>query len=199
MTAAIAAYRAGNAPHILQVFEVGTATMMAGKGAVVPVYKLMKDADEPFDPKVYIGPVSGLLLRQQGQHAVLPVQQLDRRLLHQQGRLQEGRPRPRTRRRRPGRNSSPPREKLKAAGQQCVYTTGWPSWMHIENFSAWHNVPIGTKENGMGGMDTEFKVNSPAARAPHRDAGRHGQEGPAHLRRPHATRPRPSSPAASAR
>ena len=59
MTNAIAAYRAGNAPHILQVFEVGTATMMAGKGAVVPVYKLMKDADEPFDPKVYIGPVSG--------------------------------------------------------------------------------------------------------------------------------------------
>src|SRR5881227_4427738 len=51
MAAAIAAFRAGNAPHILQVFEVGTGTMMAAKGAVVPVYKLMKDADEPFDPK----------------------------------------------------------------------------------------------------------------------------------------------------
>ena len=37
MTAAIAAFRAGNAPHILQVFEVGTATMMASKGAIVPV------------------------------------------------------------------------------------------------------------------------------------------------------------------
>ncbi|MDP3082890.1 MAG: sn-glycerol-3-phosphate ABC transporter substrate-binding protein, partial [Rubrivivax sp.] len=33
MTAAIAAFRAGNAPHILQVFEVGTATMMASKNA----------------------------------------------------------------------------------------------------------------------------------------------------------------------
>src|SRR5215213_8887407 len=43
MTAAIAAFRAGNAPHILQVFEVGTATMMAAKGAVVPVAKLMAD------------------------------------------------------------------------------------------------------------------------------------------------------------
>ncbi len=52
-------------------------------------------------------------------------------------------------------------EKLKAAGQDCVYTTGWPSWMHIENFSAWHNVPIGTKQNGMGGFDTEFTINSP--------------------------------------
>jgi sn-glycerol 3-phosphate transport system substrate-binding protein len=52
-------------------------------------------------------------------------------------------------------------EKLKAAGQQCVYTTSWPSWMHIENFSAWHNVPIGTKQNGMGGLDTVFTINSP--------------------------------------
>ena len=52
-------------------------------------------------------------------------------------------------------------EKLKASGQPCAYTTSWPSWMHIENFSAWHNVPIGTKENGMGGIDTQFTINSP--------------------------------------
>ncbi len=50
---------------------------------------------------------------------------------------------------------------LKVRGQDCVYTSGWPSWMHIENFSAWHNVPIGTKENGMAGMDTVFSINSP--------------------------------------
>ena len=42
--AAIAAYRAGNAPHILQVFEVGTATMMSGKGAIVPAGKVLADA-----------------------------------------------------------------------------------------------------------------------------------------------------------
>ncbi|MGZ5685366.1 MAG: hypothetical protein ACXWG9_14675, partial [Usitatibacter sp.] len=54
MTAAIASYRAGNAPHILQVFEVGTATMMAAKGAIVPIAKVMKDADEPFNPKAYL-------------------------------------------------------------------------------------------------------------------------------------------------
>src|SRR5438093_8242242 len=59
MTAAIAAFRAGNAPHILQVFEVGTATMMAAKGAVVPVTKLMTDAKEPFDPKAYLPTVAG--------------------------------------------------------------------------------------------------------------------------------------------
>src|SRR6476661_3469798 len=36
LNAGIAAFRAGNAPHIMQVFEVGTATMMAATGAVKP-------------------------------------------------------------------------------------------------------------------------------------------------------------------
>src|SRR5207237_8117184 len=52
-------------------------------------------------------------------------------------------------------------QKLNATYHECVYTTDWPSWMHIENFSAWHNVPIGTKENGMAGTDTQFTFNSP--------------------------------------
>ena len=58
-TAAVAAHRAGNAPHILQVFEVGTATMMASKGVSVPVGKVMKDAGEKFDPKAYVSAVAG--------------------------------------------------------------------------------------------------------------------------------------------
>src|ERR671928_37838 len=59
MTAAIAAFRAGNPPHILQVFEVGTATMMAAKGAVKPVYQIMQEAGEPFDPKAYLPAIAG--------------------------------------------------------------------------------------------------------------------------------------------
>src|SRR3954467_15018469 len=53
MNAGIAAFRAGNAPHIMQVFEVGTATMRTAPGGAKPVYQLMKDAGEPFDPKAY--------------------------------------------------------------------------------------------------------------------------------------------------
>ena len=36
LAAGIAAYRSGNAPAILQVYEVGTATMMQAKKAVIP-------------------------------------------------------------------------------------------------------------------------------------------------------------------
>src|SRR6476619_189747 len=54
LNAGIAAFRAGNAPGIMQVFEVGTATMMAAKGAIKPVYQLMKEEGEPFDPNAYL-------------------------------------------------------------------------------------------------------------------------------------------------
>ena len=42
LTAGIAAYRAKTQPHLIQVFEVGTQTMLSS-GAIYPVYQLMKD------------------------------------------------------------------------------------------------------------------------------------------------------------
>ncbi len=54
MTAAIAAFRAKEHPQIVQVFEVGTATMMAAKGAIYPVEQLMKDTGEAFDGDAFL-------------------------------------------------------------------------------------------------------------------------------------------------
>jgi len=160
MTAAIAAYRAGNAPHILQVFEVGTATMMAAKGAVIPVAKVMKDADEPFNPKAYLPTVAGYYTDTKGNMLSFPfnsstvVFYVNKDAFKKAGLDPNKAP-------KTWKEFQAAADKLKAAGQACVYTSGWPSWMHIENFSAWHNVPIGTKENGMAGLDTEFQINSP--------------------------------------
>ena len=72
MTAAIAAFRANNAPHVLQVFEVGTATMMASKGAVIPVGKVMQDAGQKFDPAAYIPAVAGYYTAPNGQMLSFP-------------------------------------------------------------------------------------------------------------------------------
>ena len=72
LTAAIAAFRAKQNPHIVQVFEVGTATMMAAKGAVYPVYQLMADSGEAFDPKAYIGPVYGYYSTTDGKLLSMP-------------------------------------------------------------------------------------------------------------------------------
>jgi len=72
MNAGIAAFRAGKAPDILQIFEVGTATMMAAKGAVMPVYQLMKHASEPFDPNAYLPAVTGYYSTADGKMLSLP-------------------------------------------------------------------------------------------------------------------------------
>ncbi|HUI98748.1 MAG TPA: sn-glycerol-3-phosphate ABC transporter substrate-binding protein UgpB [Usitatibacter sp.] len=160
MTAAIAAYRAGNAPAILQVFEVGTATMAAAKGAIVPVYKLMKDADEPFDPKAYLPAVSGYYSDPKGNMLSFPFNSSTVVFFINEDAFRKAGLDP----------SKAPKtweefiadaDKLKAAGQDCVYTTSWLAWTHIENFSAWHNVPIATEENGMAGLGTRLEINSP--------------------------------------
>ena len=93
MAAAIAAYRAGSAPTIVQVQEVGTATMMSAKGAIKPVHQVMADAGEKFDPKILHSGGGRLLHEHQGPDAVVPVQQLDDGLLLQHGRVREGGPR----------------------------------------------------------------------------------------------------------
>src|SRR5581483_6770244 len=72
MNAGIAAFRAGNAPHIMQVFEVGTATMMAATGAVKPVHVLMKEAGEKFDPNAYLPTITGYYSTTKGEMLSFP-------------------------------------------------------------------------------------------------------------------------------
>ena len=75
--------------------------------------------------------------------------------------------------------------KLKAAGcAPARYTTGWQSWVQLESFSAWHNVPFATKENGFAGNDPKLVFNGPVQIAPHREHAGLDQEGLFRLRRP---------------
>jgi sn-glycerol 3-phosphate transport system substrate-binding protein len=161
MAAAIAAFRAGNAPHLLQVFEVGTGTMMSAKGAIKPVAEVMREAGEKFDPKSYIGAVAGYYTTTKGEMLSFPfnssttVFYYNKDVFEKAG-LDPNRP-PAT-----WPEVMAAAAKIKTSGaSQCAYTTGWPSWVHVENLSAWHNVPIATKENGMAGLDTRFQINSP--------------------------------------
>ena len=161
MAAAIAAFRAGNAPHILQVFEVGTGTMMSAKGAIKPVGEVLREAGEKFDPKSYIGAVAGYYTTRKGEMLSFPFNSSTTVFYYNKDVFEKAGLDP---------NRAPATwpevmaaaAKIKASGaSQCAYTTGWPSWVHVENLSAWHNVPIATRENGMGGLDAHFQINSP--------------------------------------
>ncbi|MDJ0952023.1 MAG: sn-glycerol-3-phosphate ABC transporter substrate-binding protein UgpB [Alphaproteobacteria bacterium] len=161
MTAGIAAFRSGKPPHILQVFEVGTATMMSAKGAVKPVYQLMAESGEAFDPKAYLSTVAGYYMDPDGNMLSMPFNSSTPVLYYNKDAFQKAGLDP----------DQPPKtwaevaeavKKTQAAGYPCGFTTAWQSWIQLENFSAWHNLPIGTKANGFGGLDTEFMINSQA-------------------------------------
>ena len=161
MTAGIAAFRSGKQPHILQVFEVGTATMMAAEGAIKPVYQLMEEAGEPFDPKAYLATVTGYYTDADGNMLSMPFNSSTPVLYYNKEAFKKAGLDP----------DSPPKtwpevmeatKKTQAAGYPCGFTTAWQSWVQLENFSAWHNQPIGTQANGFKGLDTEFTLNSAA-------------------------------------
>ena len=163
LTAAIAAFRARqNAhPHIVQVFEVGTATMRAAKGATYPVHQLMADANEPFDPKAYIGPVYGYYATTDGKllsmpfNSSTPVFYWNKEMFQKAGLDPNKGP-------RSWQDVGEMGKKLVASGAKCGFTPQWQTWTLIENFGAWHNLPYATGENGFASTDIELKFNDTA-------------------------------------
>ena len=158
-TAAVAAFRAGNAPHVLQVFEVGMATMMASKGVSVPVAKIMKDSGEKFDPKAYVPAVAGYYTAPNGEMLSFPFNSSTTVFYFNKDAFKAA-----------GLDTSKAPStwpevalaaaKLKASGHKCPITLAWQGWTQLESFSTWHNVEFATKGNGMQGMDARMKVNS---------------------------------------
>ncbi|MDF1485911.1 sn-glycerol-3-phosphate ABC transporter substrate-binding protein UgpB [Ramlibacter sp. H39-3-26] len=160
MTAAIAAFRAGNAPHILQVFEVGTATMMASKSAIIPVGKVMQDAGKKFDPAAYVPAVAGYYTAPNGQMLSFPFNSSTTIFYFNKDAFKAaGLPTDKAPATWPEVVSAA--AKLKASGHKCPFTTAWQGWTQLESFSAWHNVEFATKANGLQGMDARLKVDSP--------------------------------------
>jgi sn-glycerol 3-phosphate transport system substrate-binding protein len=160
LTAGIAAFRAGNQPDILQVFEVGTATMMASKGAIVPVGKVMKDSGLKFDPNAYVSAVAGYYTAPNGQMMSMPFNSSTTIFYYNKDAFKAAGLDP---------EKAPATwaevalaaAKLKASGHACPFTTSWISWTQLESFSAWHNVEFASKGNGMNGMDARLTFNGP--------------------------------------
>jgi len=161
LNAGIAAFRGGEQPTILQVFEVGTATMMNARGAIKPVYEVMEDAGAEFDPSIYLAAVAGYYTSTDGKMLSLPYNSSTPVLYMNMDALKEA-----------GVDTSEAPTTwddvgeilvaLKESGSDCPMTTAWQSWIHLENLSAYHDVPFATKGNGFEGVDTELEINGEA-------------------------------------
>ncbi|WP_276327677.1 sn-glycerol-3-phosphate ABC transporter substrate-binding protein UgpB [Bradyrhizobium erythrophlei] len=160
VTAAIFAFRSRSQPAIVQVNEIATATMMAARGAIYPVFELMRDQSEAFAPSAYLPAVAGYYADVDGNMLSFPFNASTPILYYNKDMFRSAGLDP----------SEPPKtwpelgvvaKRLRAAGAMCGVTTSWPSWINVENFSAFHNLPIATKANGFSGLDAQLIFNNP--------------------------------------
>ncbi|GAD88463.1 sn-glycerol-3-phosphate ABC transporter substrate-binding protein [Vibrio halioticoli NBRC 102217] len=157
MTSAIAAFRAKEQPAIVQVFEVGTATMMGAEQAIYPVYQLMQDTKEQFDSSDYLPAVTGYYTTKDGKMLSMPFNSSTPVMYYNQDMFAKAgiKEAPKT-----WKEMEETSLKLMKSGAKCGFTTTWQSWVQIENFGARNNVPVATKQNGFDGFDTEYTFNT---------------------------------------
>jgi sn-glycerol 3-phosphate transport system substrate-binding protein len=160
VTAAIFAFRSRSQPAIVQVNEIATATMMAARGALYPVFELMRDQSEAFSPSAYLPAVTGYYADVAGNmlsfpfNASTPILYYNKNLFRTAGLDPQIAP-------KTWPEVGEAAKRLRASGAVCGFTTSWPSWINVENFSAFHNLPISTKANGFGGLDAELNFDNP--------------------------------------
>jgi sn-glycerol 3-phosphate transport system substrate-binding protein len=160
VTAAIFAFRSRSQPAIVQVNEIATATMMAAKGAIYPVFELMRDEKEPFSPAAYLPAVTGYYADFAGNmlsfpfNASTPILYYNKNLFRSAGLDPETAP-------KTWPEVGAAAKKLRASGAVCGFTTSWPSWINVENFSAFHNLAVSTKANGFDGLEAILVFNNP--------------------------------------
>lgn len=152
MQKAVAAFRNGNAPALIQFFDAGTLDLMLSD-AVVPVQEILPDVDrsnyidgarsyyETSDRRLFAQPynASALLF-----YATM------------------------TQLKEVGVTDMPTTweevvaaaEKLKAAGHACPFVTDVEPWHLVEQFSARHGLPIAFNGNGYDGLDAEYVLNT---------------------------------------
>ncbi|WP_392398238.1 sn-glycerol-3-phosphate ABC transporter substrate-binding protein UgpB [Edwardsiella piscicida] len=161
MAAGIAAFRSGKAPAILQVYEVGTATMMQARQAVKPVYQVFQEAGIAFDEGQFVPTVAGYYadgdnghLLSQPFNSSTPVLYYNKEAFRKAGLDPQAPP-------QTWQQLAQYAATLRQSGMRCGYATGWQGWVQLENFSAWNGLPFASENNGFGGPSARLTFNQP--------------------------------------
>jgi sn-glycerol 3-phosphate transport system substrate-binding protein len=161
LQAGLDAYKAGRPPHIIQVFDVGTGVMMNAKGAFVPVAEVLEKAGASFDKGQYLPGIVAYYSTPDGTMLSFPFNSSSPILFFNKDAF-----------RRAGLDETKPpttwpevwsaaRRIAGTHAASCGYTSAWVTWIHLENFAAWNNLPYASEENGLAGTDIELKINTP--------------------------------------
>jgi len=152
MQKAIAAYRSGNAPVLIQFFDAGTLDLMLSD-AVVPVQDILPDVDWGN----YITGARSYYETHDGRLFSQPYNSSTLLFYTNKTQLEEA-----------GITETPTTweeviaaaRKLKDAGNSCPFVTDGDTWRVLEQFSARHGLPIATNHNGYDGLDAEYVFNT---------------------------------------
>lgn len=161
MLAVITAFRAGTPPDIVQVFDVGSATMMSARGATVPVYALMQQQRLPFATGQFIPAVASYYADARGRLLSLPFNASTPVLYYNKTMLARAGVTPPATWAQMGEAG----RKLLASGASCGFSTGWPEWIQFEQFAAWNGLPYASGNNGYDGFQgVRLQLDAPAFR-----------------------------------
>jgi sn-glycerol 3-phosphate transport system substrate-binding protein len=160
--AAVAAFRAGNPPHIMQMFDAGSGDMVAARNAIVPVSEVFRRANIPFNPADFIAPARGYYGLKDGSLLSMPFNVSTTVLFYNKDTFRKAGLDP----------EKPPQtwpqlieaaKKIRSTNASpCGYTTTWLAWVQLEQFASRHNIAFGTKGNGRDGVDAALTAaNNP--------------------------------------
>lgn len=159
LNAGIAAFRARQSPHIIQVFDVGTGVMMAAEGAIRPVADVLPLGGRDFNKDEYLPGIVAYYSKPDGTMLSFPYNSSSPILYYNKDHFEKA-----------GLDTeNPPKtwpevfdaaRKIKESGAApCGLTSTWLTWIGLENFAAWNNLQYGTNENGLASTDVELKIN----------------------------------------
>jgi sn-glycerol 3-phosphate transport system substrate-binding protein len=166
LTAAIAAWRADQAPHLVQIFEVGTGSMLAAGPATKQVWTLREETGVNLDPAAYIPGVRGYYSLTDGRLASMPfnsstaVMWFNRDAFTAAGLDADKAPVTWPEVEAAARAI---RAKIGTPAMGAVkfpVTSSWMIWCQLEQFGAIHDLPFATKANGFDGLDAELRFNA---------------------------------------
>ncbi|WP_333846723.1 extracellular solute-binding protein [Phaeobacter italicus] len=161
LTAGIAAFRAGEQPNVMQVFDAGAATVIGAKGATIPVQDLLADNGVEFDINDYIAGVRYFYADSDGKMIGMPFNSSTPIMYFNVQALEKaGVSAPKTWE----EFQTVTAPALKEAGYTALSQSHLP-WIFTENFHSRHNLPFATNNNGYDGTDTQILVNNDAIKA----------------------------------
>lgn len=157
LAAGIAAFRSGEQPNILQVFDAGAATIINAKGAVIPAEDLITQAGHAFDRDAFIDGVRYFYADSEGKFVGMPFNSSAPIMyVNTEALAKAGVEAPKT-----WEEFEAIAPKLKDAGYVPLVQAQL-TWQFTENFFSRNNVQFATNNNGYDSvLDTQIRMTDP--------------------------------------